>query len=403
MALASKKLVFHSSSSSSASEGSQKINIMDEDVAISEEQKHLEEALVKTQEQEDDSTCVPISKAQEIALFDENQTTTEAGEKEGHEPALDKLTALRIHNQADQQKQSRAVLEKTQEQGDYICDPNSKIKEALAGENQTTEAGQKEGEQASSSDFDFQNLQKNEVITVVESLNPTENPLETDIQETNRKKPLVSFSQIFTDKDVIVLLQGMIDFKCMHGDKNMTDFYFFIKDKLDTEFTKIQITEKLRRLRKKFVGNFKKTTENRAPGDFSNRHDSIVFELSNKLWGNDGCDKKPIIEISEKTRKRRRVEFGSKKEDKKKKGTVEDEVDINMELKYPLIHPSFNQNIGFIAPDMVKKNCTLKGSSNSGNIEAKWEKLMIKEVELYYKKLDLMKEMIGDVLQSLKD
>ncbi|CAA2960979.1 STOREKEEPER -like [Olea europaea subsp. europaea] len=355
---------------------------MDEDVVISEEQKHLEEALVKTQEQEDDSTCVPISKAQEIALFDENQTTTEAGEKEGHEPALDKLTALRIHNQADQQKQSRAVLEKTQEQGDYTCDPNFKIKEALAGENQTTEAGQKEGEQASSSDFDFQNLQKNKVITVVESLNPTENPLETDIQETNRKKPLVSFSQIFTDKDVIVLLQGMIDFKCMHGDKNMTDFYFFIKDKLDTQFTKIQITEKLRRLRKKFVGNFKKTTENGAPGDFSNRHDSIVFELSNKLWGNDGCDKKLIIEISEKTRKRRRVEFGSKKEDKKKKGTVEDEVDINMELKYPLIHPSFNQNIGFIPPDMVKKNCTLKGSSNSGNIEAKWEKLMIKEVEL---------------------
>ncbi|CAA3024104.1 Hypothetical predicted protein [Olea europaea subsp. europaea] len=330
---------------------------MDEDVAISEEQKHLEEALVKTQEREDDSTCVPISKAQEIALFDENQTTTEAGEKEGHEPALDKLTALRIHNQADQRKQSHAVLEKTQEQGDYICDPNSKIKEALAGENQITEAGQKEGKQASSSDFDFQNLQKKKVITVVESLNPTENPLETDIQETNRKKPLVSFSQIFTDKDVIVLLQG----------------------------------------------NFKKTTENGAPGDFSNHHDSIVFELSNKLWGNDGCDKKLIIEISEKTRKRRRVEFGSKKEDKKKKGTVEDEVDINMELKHPLIHPSFNQNIGFIAPDMVKKNCTLKGSSNSGNIEAKWEKFMIKEVELYYKKLDLMKEMIGDVLQSLKD
>lgn len=461
MGLAPKKLVFHSSSSASASVGSDgddapaaaavdKISTLQ--IHNQADQKQSRAVLEMAQEQEDDSTCVPNSKTQE-ALLKENQTA-EAGEKEGDEPALkkigeqeesnsnsvgpqkintmdgddaiseapastamDKISKQQAHNQVDQQKHSEAALEKTQElEDDHISDSNSKAQEiALLDKNQTTEAEEKEvekaalektREQASSYGYNFQSLQKNKAIMVVESLNPIENPLEsnklTDIQETNRKKPLALYGQIFTDDDVIVLLQGMIDFKSMHGDKNMTDFYFFIKDKLYTQFTKIQITEKFRRLRKKFVGNFKKTTENGCPRDFSNPHDSIVFELSNKLWGNDGCDKKPIVEINEKTRKRRRVELESKKEDRKQKGTIEDKVDIDMELKYPLVYPSFNQNIGFIAPEMLEKNWTLKGSTNSRHSEAKWEKLMIKEVELYCEKLDLMKEMIGSVLRSLK-
>ncbi|CAI9783588.1 unnamed protein product [Fraxinus pennsylvanica] len=462
MGLAPKKLIFHSSSSASASVGSDGDDAPAAAAAVSKistlqllnqaDQKQPHAVLEKTQQQEDDSTCVPHSKTKDV-LLKENQTA-EAGETAGDEPALkkigeqedsnsnsvgpqkintmdeddaiseapastalDKISKQRVHNQADQQKHSEAALEKTQEpEDDHNSDSNSKAQEiAPLDKNQTTEAEEKgvenaapekTREQASSYGYNFESLQKDKAIMVVEPLKPTENPLEsnklTDIQETNRKKPLAFYGHIFTDDDVIVLLQGMIDFKSMHGDKNMTDFYFFIKDKLSTQFTKIQITEKFRRLRKKFVGNFKKSAENGGSRDFSNPHDSIVFELSDKLWGNDGCDKKLIVEINEKTRKRRRVELGSRKEDKKQKGTAEDKFDIDMELKYPLVYPSLNQNIGFIAPDMLKKNWTLKGSTNSRYSGAEWEKLMIKEVELYCKKLDLMKEMTGAVLRSLK-
>ncbi|CAI9783587.1 unnamed protein product [Fraxinus pennsylvanica] len=98
MGLAPKKLIFHSASSASASVGSDGDDaragaavdkILTLQIHNQADQKQSHAVLEKTQEQEDDSTCVPNSKTQEV-LLKENQTA-EAGEKEGEEPALKKI------------------------------------------------------------------------------------------------------------------------------------------------------------------------------------------------------------------------------------------------------------------------------------------------------------------------
>ncbi|KAL2493733.1 Mediator-associated protein 1 [Forsythia ovata] len=241
---------------------------------------------------------------------------------------------------------------------------------------QTTQESASKQEEASASDSE--SLQQNDYIVM---------PVQSN--ELTEKKS----GQIFTKEDVITLLEGFINFKSEYGDKNMTEFHLFVKDKLHTEFTKIQITEKLRRLKEKYFGSFKKAKKKHTPLDFSNAHESTVFELSEKLWGNDFGDKKTVEKSNERLGKRARVQSESIEEDKKQ-NVEEDEV---MKSKYPLLCQSFDVNIGgFNTSDMLKKNWTLMGNAKARNLEAEWRKLKIQELELLHKQFGL-------ILKHLKD
>ncbi|CAA3007510.1 STOREKEEPER -like [Olea europaea subsp. europaea] len=228
---------------------------------------------------------------------------------------------------------------------------HSKSKE----EGKTNQDASSKQQNGSSSDVD--SLQQNELI---------------------EKKSHFFFCQIFTDEDVITLLQGLIDFKSKHWDESKTEFHL-LKDKLHMEFTKLQVTEKLRRLKQKFFGNFNR--KKWAPLEFSNAYESTVFKLSEKLWRNEGLENKK----NEKSLKQERVGT-EEKEQNVEKEILEDEV--NLESNYPLLPQSFQMNIGgIISSDMLKKNWTMMGSDKAQHIEAEWRKLMIQELELVLKVL----------------
>ncbi|KAL2493730.1 Uncharacterized protein Fot_37487 [Forsythia ovata] len=217
---------------------------------------------------------------------------------------------------------------------DSVSNFEGSVAAALEEETQIPKAAEQQ-KKGSNSDLDSKTLQENNDIIM---------PIQSN--ELIQKKPPVFISHIFTDNDVIALLQSFIDFKSHHRDKNMTFFHSYVKDKLQTEYTKNQLTEKLRRLKEKYFGNSQKAKKKGARLDFANPHDSTIFDLSHKLWGNDGFS---------------------------------------------------------ASSEMLKKNWTLMGSCDAQYFEEEWRKIRIEEAELHHKKLSLMTKMAGVVLESLKD
>ncbi|PON84285.1 DNA-binding storekeeper protein-related transcriptional regulator [Trema orientale] len=99
------------------------------------------------------------------------------------------------------------------------------------------------------------------------------------------------FQRLWSEDDEIVILKGMTDYAAKKGadpSADMSAFLDFIKKSLQLDFTKTQLADKVRRLKKKFENNDgKKKYKPTKP------HEEKVFELSKKIWGSEGTSRKP--------------------------------------------------------------------------------------------------------------
>ncbi|PWA51141.1 hypothetical protein CTI12_AA466410 [Artemisia annua] len=94
--------------------------------------------------------------------------------------------------------------------------------------------------------------------------------------------------RVWTDDDEIMLLEGYLEYFSDKGCSplsDLDDFYKFMMDSLPGNATKSQLYEKIRRLKKKFRVNVEKG----GPG-FAKAHDSKVFDVSKRIWGDEGCE-----------------------------------------------------------------------------------------------------------------
>ncbi|KAE8720644.1 hypothetical protein F3Y22_tig00018827pilonHSYRG00133 [Hibiscus syriacus] len=91
------------------------------------------------------------------------------------------------------------------------------------------------------------------------------------------------FQRVFTEEDEILLLNGLFNFLKESGADgngaiNMVGFHERIKESIHTQITKAQLSDKIKRLKKRFHNNpgrvFKKDSQQKQ-----------VFKLSNKIWG----------------------------------------------------------------------------------------------------------------------
>ncbi|KAJ7973448.1 mediator-associated protein 1-like [Quillaja saponaria] len=108
------------------------------------------------------------------------------------------------------------------------------------------------------------------------------------------KKPLDDsrrlFQRLWTDEDEIELLQGFLDYTTQRGSSHHNDtalFYDQIKSKLQLDFNKNQLVEKLRRLKKKYRNVVSKISSGKE-FSFKSPHDQATFEISRKIWSNIG-------------------------------------------------------------------------------------------------------------------
>ncbi|KAL6963517.1 hypothetical protein U1Q18_030387 [Sarracenia purpurea var. burkii] len=112
------------------------------------------------------------------------------------------------------------------------------------------------------------------------------------------KKPIAAlddsrrlFQRLWTDEDEIELLQGFLDYTTQRGTNSShhhdtTAFYDQIKSKLQLDFNKNQLVEKLRRLKKKYRNVVTKIDSGKE-FVFKSLHDQATFEISRKIWSGD--------------------------------------------------------------------------------------------------------------------
>ncbi|KAJ0703871.1 putative transcription factor GeBP family [Helianthus annuus] len=103
------------------------------------------------------------------------------------------------------------------------------------------------------------------------------------------------FQRLWTDEDEIELLQGFLEYTNQrvannpfhhHHHHDTTAFYDQIKDKLQLDFNKNQLVEKLRRLKKKYRNVLSKISSGKEYV-FKSAHDQITFDISCKIWSNE--------------------------------------------------------------------------------------------------------------------
>ncbi|KVI03828.1 probable transcription factor At3g04930 [Cynara cardunculus var. scolymus] len=98
------------------------------------------------------------------------------------------------------------------------------------------------------------------------------------------------FQRLWNDEDEIELLQGFLDYTTQRGTNNSSHhhhdtaaFYDQIKGKLQLDFNKNQLVEKLRRLKKKYRNVLSKISSGKEYV-FKSPHDQATFDLSCKIW-----------------------------------------------------------------------------------------------------------------------
>ncbi|CAN8260417.1 unnamed protein product [Cochlearia groenlandica] len=100
------------------------------------------------------------------------------------------------------------------------------------------------------------------------------------------------FQRLWTDEDEIELLRGFLDYVTLHRGSSShppdtAPFYEQIKSKLQLDFNKNQLVEKLRRLKKKYRNVMSKISLGKEVF-FKSPHDQSTFEISRKIWNQTG-------------------------------------------------------------------------------------------------------------------
>lgn len=203
------------------------------------------------------------------------------------------------------------------------------------------------------------------------------------------------FTRVFTDKDEIVLLEGMIEYKEKEGvdpTMNIGAFHESVEDLLSCSVAKNQIVNKIRGLKKKFMKNVKKGRNGEDPV-FSKPHDYKSFELSKKIWESEANGDSKVKSNSKKD-----GNVGSKT--RKKESDFEEEVMDRTEEDCWSLYPRLcealekeaKKNVtGPISPKKyMKKVVSGLKREKARELEQDWEGFIVLEHQVYVKRTELV-------------
>ncbi|KAL1201185.1 GLABROUS1 enhancer-binding protein-like [Cardamine amara subsp. amara] len=294
-----------------------------------------------------------------------------------------------------------------------------------------------EGESESESDSDNEplNLKKQPVViksvsavSVPESSNAKRPLKEADDGEAKKKLKTSTtevrkisgdeakkmFQRLFSEADEIALLQGVLDFTSTKGDPSEESdaFCIYVKKLIDFNATKVQIQTKLQRLKKKFTNTVKKSLKKGKNEDeikFAKDLDQKSFDLSRKIWGNNGV-------LASKSRKKL---GGTSKEMKlvphsTPKKQEETKMPERTEIKVVNTRPSIAREIASFFNLENASVCGLDESTivaawekvgdgaKKKEMEEKWNKLKAMQVELCIQRTALVAETAKMIFKANK-
>ncbi|KAF8720925.1 hypothetical protein HU200_023328 [Digitaria exilis] len=105
------------------------------------------------------------------------------------------------------------------------------------------------------------------------------------------RRPL--FQRLWTDEDEIVILRAFAEFTAQRGTAfashqyDTTPFYEDMRRRLNTGFTKNQLVEKIRRLKRKYRNCVERLRVAGAGFTFRSPHEQAIFEIARTIWRPD--------------------------------------------------------------------------------------------------------------------
>lgn len=209
--------------------------------------------------------------------------------------------------------------------------------------------------------------------------------------------------RIFTEEDEIAILKGLAEFISKTGKDPMKDpsaFHSFVKKSIHADANSEQLKRKVRGLKMKFSSS----------GSFTREHDKKAFELSKKVWGNNGANEaEENGKVNEKTPKSTKKEApirnngSTKKEVVTKKGTGKYESDVDKSLAFSEMS-SFGDAAGLslLNKDAMRRGMELMGESKVDEFDARWRKVQIAEMEVFVARGQLIKDQTRMALEAYK-
>ncbi|XVE78651.1 hypothetical protein DITRI_Ditri13aG0163600 [Diplodiscus trichospermus] len=107
------------------------------------------------------------------------------------------------------------------------------------------------------------------------------------------KPPPFKFHRVWTEPDEMSFLQGLLQSHSLSFPKDLTIFYSNFAKSISQPYTKSQLSEKLRRLRKKFRVISSRLAQGLDPSALS-AHDQALFDLSKRLWSPEFASTSPF-------------------------------------------------------------------------------------------------------------
>ncbi|KAF2566296.1 hypothetical protein F2Q68_00028039 [Brassica cretica] len=98
----------------------------------------------------------------------------------------------------------------------------------------------------------------------------------------------------WTKDDELIILGSIVDYEKETKLSHRSDwdaFYGYVKDFIEADFSKKQLTDKIRNLNKRFLGNKARCDDEEGPS-FTDTEDDIIFKLSVIIWNSTnetGC------------------------------------------------------------------------------------------------------------------
>ncbi|XP_022727909.1 probable transcription factor At1g44810 [Durio zibethinus] len=107
------------------------------------------------------------------------------------------------------------------------------------------------------------------------------------------KTPPFKFHRVWTEPDEISFLQGLLQSRSLSFPKDLPIFYSNFSNSISRSYTKSQLSEKLRRLRKKFRVISSRLARGLNASSLS-AHDLALFDLSKRLWSPEFASTSPF-------------------------------------------------------------------------------------------------------------
>ncbi|KAA8515448.1 hypothetical protein F0562_018941 [Nyssa sinensis] len=193
------------------------------------------------------------------------------------------------------------------------------------------------------------------------------------------------FQRLWSEDDEIAVLVGMIEYTGKKGADPVADmnaFHDFIKNKLHIDVSKTQLSDKVRRLKKKYENNASKGKKG-GERTLSKPHEQQAYELSKKIWGGEanvvGVDSTKVNGKEKKNQNQRSKGAASPKVDKPS-GLDGSKVVSKLEVEQNATLPWLvwrNRSIGdsSLEEEIIRDGLELIEGTKRPELEEKWKQL----------------------------